>query len=100
LDIRIAKIIEAKPIKNADKLLKLKIDLEFEQRTLVAGIAETYKPEELIGKKIIVLTNLQPKKMKGILSQGMLLAAVDENDNISLLTIDEKKDLKLGSKIE
>ncbi|MCK4280480.1 MAG: methionine--tRNA ligase, partial [Candidatus Lokiarchaeota archaeon] len=67
---------------------------------LVAGIAQIYKPEELIGKKIIVLTNLQAKKMKGILSQGMLLAAVDEDDNVSLLTIDEKKDIKLGSKIE
>ncbi len=100
LDIHTAKIIEAESIKNADKLLKLKIDLGFEQRTLVAGIAQIYKPEELIGKKIIVLTNLQAKKMKGILSHGMLLAAVDEDDNVSLLTIDEKKDIKLGSKIE
>jgi methionyl-tRNA synthetase len=98
LDIRVAKIIEAEPIKNADRLLKIKIDLGFEQRTLVAGLAQVYKLEELIGKKIILLANLQPKKMKGILSQGMLLAAVDENDKVSLLTID--KDLDIGSKIE
>jgi len=100
LDIRVAKIIEAEPIKNTENLIKLKIDLNFEHRTLVAGLAKIYKPEDLIGKKIVVLTNLQPRKMRGILSQGMLLAAVDEDDQVSILTIDEDRDVRLGSKIE
>lgn len=100
LDIRVAKIIEAEPIKNTENLIKLKIDLNFEHRTLVAGLAKIYKPEDLIGKKIVVLTNLQPRKMRGIISQGMLLAAVDEDDQVSILTIDEDRDVRLGSKIE
>ncbi len=100
LDIRVAKIIDAEPIAKTDNLVKLKIDLGFEQRTLVAGLAQIYNIEELKGKKIVVLTNLGSRKMKGVLSQGMLLAAVDDDGNVSLLTYDKDKEVKLGSKIE
>ncbi|MFO7797363.1 MAG: methionine--tRNA ligase [Promethearchaeia archaeon] len=97
LDIRVAKVEKVDEVSNADNLYKLTISIDDEDRTLVAGLAQYYKPEELLGKKIIVLTNLEPKKLRGILSQGMLLAAV-EGDNVSILTPD--KDIKPGAKIE
>ena len=97
LDIRVALVENVEKVPKADKLYKLSIDLGSEKRTLVAGLAEHYKAEDLKGKKIIVLTNLEPRKLKGILSQGMLLAAV-EGDNVSVLVLD--KDLPLGTKIE
>lgn len=97
LDIRVAMVDKVEEVPNADNLYKLTISIGDEDRTLVAGLAQYYKPEELLGKKIIVLTNLEPKKLRGILSQGMLLAAV-EGDNVSILTPD--KDIKPGAKIE
>ncbi len=97
LDIRVAEIENVENIPKANKLYKLSIKFDDEKKTVVAGIAESYKPEELIGKKIIVLTNLEPKKIRGILSEGMLLVAT-EGDNLSILTID--KEIKSGSKIE
>jgi methionyl-tRNA synthetase len=75
LDLRVANIVEAEPVPNATKLLKLTIDLGTETRTILAGIAEMYQPDELKGKQIVVVANLQPRKMRGIESQGMLLAA-------------------------
>lgn len=74
IDLRVAKILEAEKVPNTRALLKLKIDLGDEQRQLVAGLAEYYKPEELVGKTIIVVANLEPKKIRGLESQGMLLA--------------------------
>jgi methionyl-tRNA synthetase len=97
LDIRIALVEEVEKVPDADKLYKLSIDLGTEKRTLVAGLAEYYKIDTLKGKKIVVLTNLEPRKLKGILSQGMLLAAV-EGDNVSILVPD--KDLPPGARIE
>lgn len=97
LDIRVALVEEVEKVPKADKLYKLSIDLGTEKRTVVAGLAEHYKPDDLQGKKIVVLTNLEPRKLKGILSEGMLLAAV-EGDNVSILIPD--KDLPLGAKIE
>lgn len=89
LDIRIATVTTAEKVQGADKLLKLGIKIGSEQRTLAAGIAKFYSPEQLIGKKIVVITNLEPRVLKGIESQGMLLAAVEENGkNIVLLTTD------------
>jgi len=75
LDLRVAHVVEAEPIPNATKLLKLTVDLGGETRTILAGIAEMYQPDELKGKQIVVIANLQPRKMRGIESQGMLLAA-------------------------
>jgi len=97
LDIRVALIEKVEKIPKADKLYKLTIDIGTEKRTLVGGLAEHYNPEELKGKKLIVLTNLEPRKLRGIESQGMLLAAVDGKE-VSILTID--KDLPPGAKIE
>ena len=84
LEIRIGKIISAEKVEDADKLLKLEVDLGETKRQLVAGIAPYYKPEELINKEIPILVNLEPRKIRGIESQGMLLAAVEEERPILL----------------
>ncbi|MFX1461501.1 MAG: methionine--tRNA ligase [Promethearchaeota archaeon] len=97
LDIRVALIEKVDKVPKADRLYKLTIDLGSEKRTLVAGLAEHYKVDELKGKKIIVLTNLEPRKLKGIQSEGMLLAAV-EGDTVSILKPD--KDIPLGARVE
>jgi methionyl-tRNA synthetase len=73
----VARVLEAKKVEKADKLLELKIDTGGDTRTLVAGIAQYYKPEDLVGRKIIIVKNLKPAKLRGILSQGMILAASD-----------------------
>ena len=78
MDLRVGRVIKAEAVPKAKKLLKLEVDLG-ENRTIVAGIAGSYSPESLVGKQVIVLANLQPAKLMGILSQGMLLAAVDDN---------------------
>jgi len=97
MDIRVALVEDIEKVPKADKLYKLSIDLGDEKRTLVAGLAEHYKVEELKGKKIVILANLEPRKLRGIESQGMLLAAVD-GDTVSVLTPDKK--VSPGSKIE
>ncbi|MFH1751159.1 MAG: methionine--tRNA ligase subunit beta [Candidatus Micrarchaeota archaeon] len=88
LKLKVAKILEAERVEGSDKLLKLQIRLGDEIRTLVAGIAEQYAEDELLGKKIIVVANLAPKKLKGIDSQGMLLAAEGPDGTLSLLSLD------------
>ncbi|MFX1400794.1 MAG: methionine--tRNA ligase [Promethearchaeota archaeon] len=97
LDIRVAKVLSVEKVPEADKLIKIEIDLGSEKRTLVAGLAEHYKPDELIDKKIIVLVNLEPRKLRGIQSEGMLLAAVD-NGKVSILIPD--KEINIGAKVE
>jgi len=97
LDIRIAVINKVEKVPKADKLYKLSISLGEEKRTLVAGLAEQYKIEELEGKSIAILANLEPRKLRGILSEGMLLAAVD-GKKVSILTPD--RDIPAGAKIE
>lgn len=77
LDLRIATIKHAETIKGADKLLKLILDLGFEERTVVSGIAQQYSPDDIIGKQILLLANLEPRKLRGIESQGMILLAED-----------------------
>lgn len=92
LDLRIAKVIEASEHPNADKLLCLQIDLGGEQRQIIAGIKGHYEPAELVGKEILVVANLAPRKMRGIESHGMLLAAVtgdDENRSVIVITPDK-----------
>jgi methionyl-tRNA synthetase len=83
LDIRVAQIIEAERVPNADKLLRMQISLgeTLGKRQIVAGIAQHFKPEDLVGRKIVVITNLKPVKLRGILSEAMLLAAIDEPTN-------------------
>ncbi|MCA9726516.1 MAG: methionine--tRNA ligase subunit beta [Candidatus Eisenbacteria bacterium] len=77
-DLRVAQVLHVEPHPNADRLLKLQIDLGSERRQLVAGLAAYYKPEDLIGKQIVVVANLKPAKLRGEVSQGMLLAGSDE----------------------
>ena len=96
LDLRVAEIIDAKPHPNADKLFVLDIDVGGEKRQIVAGIRSAYKAEELKGKKIIVVANLEPAKLRGVESQGMLLAAGKDNELV-LLTID--KSVPSGSQV-
>ena len=76
MDLRVAQILEAERVPGATKIFKLKVDIGTEQRQMVAGIAETYAPEDLIGKKLIVIVNLKPAVIRGIESQAMLLAAI------------------------
>jgi methionine--tRNA ligase beta chain len=97
LDLRIAKIEEVEEIEGSDKLYKLTISLGEEKRTLVAGIKKYYKKEELVGKEIVIVANLEPKVIKGVTSQGMLLAATSKNGDVSLLVPD--KEVEEGSKI-
>lgn len=78
MDLRLAKVLEATPVPKTDKLLHLKVDLGFETRELVAGIAQSYKAEDIIGKTVVMLVNLQARKIRGIVSNGMILAAHDE----------------------
>jgi methionyl-tRNA synthetase len=76
VEMRVGLVLEAEPVKGADKLLKLKVDIgEREPRTLVAGIAEAYKPEQLIGRKVVIVANLEPRKVRGVQSNGMIVAA-------------------------
>ena len=97
VELRVAEVIAAEPVKKADKLLKLQLDLGFEKRQVVSGIAQYYKPEELIGRKVICVTNLKPVKLRGELSQGMILAG-SENGQLSLATVDAS--LPNGAKVK
>ncbi len=89
VQLRVATIREAQPVPKSTKLLKLTIDLGDETRSLVAGIAETYSPEDLVGKQIVIVANLQPAVIRGVVSEGMLLAAEVEGKAI-LLTPDRE----------
>ena len=87
LDLRVAKVIEAENHPNADKLICLKIDLGSEQRQIIAGLRGYYEPSELIGREIVVVANLAPRKMRGLESHGMLLAAGSESEGERTLVI-------------
>lgn len=89
LDLRVGKIVKAEPIAGADKLLRLEVDIGSETRELVAGLAQYYTPEQLIGRQIVILANLKPRVLKGVESQGMLLAA-DVNGEPVLLWPDRE----------
>ncbi|MGP3562290.1 methionine--tRNA ligase [Geobacillus sp. BK01] len=88
VDLRVAEIVHAERMKNADKLLKLQLDLGGEKRQVISGIAEFYKPEELVGKKVICVANLKPAKLRGEWSEGMILAGGSGGD-FSLATVDQ-----------
>jgi methionyl-tRNA synthetase len=89
LDLRIGTVRACEKVEKADKLLKLTIDLGTETRTIVSGIALHYKPEEMVGKQVVVVVNLAPRKMKGIESQGMILTAEDKDGKLRLLKPEE-----------
>jgi len=96
IDLRIGKILKAEKIEKSEKLLKLVVDLGKEKRQLVAGIGKFYKPEDLIGKEIVVVANLEPKRFMGVESQGMLLAADEDGEPIILVP---EKEVSPGTKI-
>ena len=85
IDLRVVKVLECEPVKKAKKLLKLKVDLGGEERQVISGIAQYYKPEELVGKYVVLVANLKPVKLRGELSQGMILAAAPSDDSELLL---------------
>ena len=96
VELRVAKVIEAEKVEKADKLLKMKLQVGAETRQVVSGIAKYYTPEEMVGKTLILVANLKPAKLRGIESQGMILAASNEN-GLSLVTID--KDMESGARV-
>ena len=96
VQFRVAKVLTCEAVKKT-KLLKFELQIGDEKRTIVSGIQKYYKPEELIGKKLVVCTNLKPRKICGIESQGMIISAWDDKDNLSVLTLD--KDIIEGAEI-
>lgn len=99
VELRVAKVLEARPHPNADKLMLLQLDLgEGEPKQIVAGIRLHYTPEQLVGKKIVVVNNLQPAMLRGETSNGMLLAA-SSGEKVVLLTVDDP-DCVVGAKIK
>ncbi len=96
MDVRVATIIQAESHPNADKLLVLKVDTGIDERTIVSGIAEQYQPEEIIGKKVSVLLNLAPRKIRGISSQGMILMAENEG---KLTFVTPENEIESGAEI-
>jgi len=97
LDIRVAKIIAAEPIEGKSRIVKGRIDLGNDERDVIIGGAQYYQPEDIVGKTVIVIANLEPKKMAGVESNAMLLAA-DVDDKPFWLTVNE--DVPLGSPIK
>lgn len=98
IDLRVVKVISCEPVKGAKKLLKLKVDLGGEERQVISGIAQYYKPEELVGKSVVLVANLKPAKLRGELSQGMILAAATDDDS-KLFTVSIPGELPTGSQV-
>ena len=96
MDLRTAEILSAERVEGTNKLLKMEIDIGEEHRHIVAGIAEHYAPEDLTGKKIVVVANLKPAKIRGVESRGMLLAA-EEGHILSIVTLD--REIPAGAKV-
>ena len=98
LDMRVGTVLECTKVPKADKLLQFKIDDGLETRTILSGIAKHFKPEELVGKQVCFIANLPPRTMRGIVSEGMILSAEDNEGKLSLLTVEPKA--KPGSEIK
>nr|WP_071458798.1 methionine--tRNA ligase [Bacillus mediterraneensis] len=97
VELRVAEVMEAEPVKKTDKLLKLQLNLGYEKRQVVSGIAQHYKPEELIGKRVICVTNLKSVKLRGELSQGMILAG-SKDGKLAMASVAES--LPLGARVK
>ncbi len=98
LELRVARVLEARPHPNADKLLLLQVDVGDQQKQIVAGIRQHYTPEQLVGKSIIIVNNLEPAMLRGEASNGMLLAATS-GEKVILLTVDDP-DCVAGARIK
>lgn len=97
LDLRIGKVVEAKRVEDSHNLIKLEVDFGVEKRRAVAGLAQQYRPEELVGNKYMFICNLEHKKMMGVESECMIFAAEDNKGNIVLLR--PERDIEAGSKV-
>ncbi|MBN1555651.1 MAG: methionine--tRNA ligase subunit beta [Phycisphaerae bacterium] len=100
LDLRVGKVVEAGPHPNADRLLVLKVDLGGETRQIIAGIRASYQPEEILGREIVIVANLQPRKMRGLESQGMLIAAVaadESGEKTNVVVLTPEKEVPAGT---
>jgi methionyl-tRNA synthetase len=98
VELRVAEVVAAEAVPKSKKLLKLTVSLGSEPRTIVAGIAQHYAPADLVGKKVVVVANLEPAKLMGIQSQGMVLAGSTENDDaLAVLVLD--RDLPAGARV-
>lgn len=89
VDLRVGKVLRAERIENSNKLIKLEVDLGDKKRTIVAGIGKKYNPEEIVGQLIIVVVNLEPKEIKGIKSEGMLLAVDSQNGPVLVVPLEQ-----------
>lgn len=98
LDIRVGTVLECTKVPKADKLLQFLIDDGLEKRTIVSGIAHYYKPEELVGKQVCFIANLAPRKLKGIVSEGMILSAENFDGNLAVIT--PQREVKPGSEVK
>ena len=97
LELRVAKVLVAERVVGSDKLLRLEVELGQEKRQIIAGIAKVYTPEQLVGRMIIVVANLEPRSLMGLESQGMLLAGSDESGEPALLAPD--RELPSGAQV-
>lgn len=97
LELRIGQVVSAQPVPGAQRLLQLEVDLGQERRTLVAGIAQYRMPQELVGRQVVVVANLEPAVIRGVTSRGMLLAAQGPEGSFALLTVDQP--LPNGAKV-
>lgn len=99
LDLRVGEVTAAEAVAGADKLLKLSVDIGGEVRTMVAGVALSYRPEELVGKKVVVVANLEPATIRGVRSEGMLLAGWVKGDDRSITLVMPERPLPTGAKV-
>ena len=97
ISLRVARVVEAEKIEKADKLLKLHLDVGDQERTVVSGIAQWYKPADLVGRRVVLVANLKPAKLRGIVSQGMILAADDGEGNLVL--VEPSGDIAVGAEV-
>ena len=100
MHLKIGKVIQAEGVPGMKKVFKIRVDIGADQRDLVVGAAPFYKPEELVGKVVAVCTNLEPKKISGIVSNGMLLAADGAKGRPIFLTVAEEGDVDVGADIK
>ncbi|HXE08298.1 MAG TPA: methionine--tRNA ligase subunit beta, partial [Acidobacteriaceae bacterium] len=99
VDLRVARVLVAERIPKADKLLRLEVDLGYEKRQILAGIAQFYEPEKLVGRKVVIVANLAPRKMRGLESQGMVVAASVGPDGAPVLA-GFLEDVEIGARLK
>ena len=96
--LKVAEVVEAERVPKSEKLLKLKVELDNEERQIIAGIAKYYSPEDIKGKKVVIVANLKPAKLMGLESQGMVLAVENEEGKLQVLSVDNS--VKIGTRVK